>query len=531
MTAGDTSQLGELAAEHVRGAAFEAAGELGQRHVRRMGDEEVDVIALAGELDQLAVERVEHPSRSVLPPRQHGCGERLPSVLHAEQEMQVQQVDAMSAVARDGSDQGIVAGRRYRLQLTRAQERQAGRIAGCCRAVWNAALEQRRVAWRMSGRRVWALEQMAELPDLKRGEGLGWLREDGIAQSLQQTLRDLDVAYRRYFAGLSERPRFKRKGRGESFRLPQGRDLAVHKLNRRWAEVRIPKLGWCRFRLARPLGGQIRHATVSRDALGWHISFCVALDQEPAERNGGPAVGVDRGIAATVALSTGELRRCLDLRVGQADRLRRLRRKAGRQETARRHRANDQRRRSARAQRTLDAIARVCARETRIRNDFLHKLSTELATWHSLIAIENLQVKNMTRSAKGTLAQPGTGVAQKRGLNRSILAQGWGELHRQLAYKTGWYGSRLAVVPAACTSQTCSACGAVDARSRESQARFRCVACGHIENADVNAARVILARAADGHEDGGRIRPLLRGEPSRREPGPRTANHPAERAA
>jgi IS605 OrfB family transposase len=107
-----------------------------------------------------------------------------------------------------------------------------------------------------------------------------------------------------------------------------------------------------------------------------------------------------------------------------------------------------------------------CARETRIRNDFVHKLSIELANSHGLIVVEDLWIKNMTRSAKGTLAEPGVNVAQKRRLNRSILAQGWGELHRQLAYKTGWYGSELAVVPASYTSQTCSACGVVDARSR-----------------------------------------------------------------
>lgn len=108
-----------------------------------------------------------------------------------------------------------------------------------------------------------------------------WVGDDAIAQSLQQTLRGLDVAYRRYLAGLSDRPRFKSKRHGDSFRLPQGRDLPVRKLNRRWAEVRIPKLGWCRFRLSRPVAGEVRHAIVSRDALGWHVSFCVTLEQKP----------------------------------------------------------------------------------------------------------------------------------------------------------------------------------------------------------------------------------------------------------
>ena len=161
----------------------------------------------------------------------------------------------------------------------------------------------------------------------------------------------------------------------------------------------------------------------------------------------------------------------------------------------------------------------------------MHKLSSELAASHGLIVIEDLRVRNMTRSAKGTLAEPGVNVNPKTGLNRSILAQGWGELRRHLQYKTVWYGSQLAEVPAQHSSQTCSACGVVHAESRESQARFRCIACGHAEHADVNAARVILARAPQGQEDGGRTWPLQRGEPSRRWPGPRTANHPAEKAA
>ena len=443
----------------------------------------------------------------------------------------MQQVDAVRAEGGSGSHPAILAGRRYRLYLTPAQDEKATRVAGCCRAVYNAALEQRELAWRMRRQAVWGVQQMAELPELKRSDGFEWLAEDGIAQSLQQTLRDLDVAYRRWLRGEGGRPRFKRKAAGESFRLPQGRNLPIRKLNRRWAEVRLPKLGWCRFRLTRPIGGEIRHATVTRDPLGWHVSFCVALNQQPARANGGPPVGVDRGVATTVALSTGELHSCPTLRGGQAERLRKLCRKAGRQETLRRRRPNQQRRRSKRHQRTLDQLAGLRAREARIRYGWLHKLSTELATSHGMIAIEDLRVRNMTRSAKGTLAEPGVKVNAKTGLNRSVLAQGWGELRRQLQYKTVWYGSQLAEVPAQHSSQTCSACGVVHAESRESQARFLCIACGHAEHADVNAARVILARAAQGHEDGGRTWPLQRGEPSRRWPGLRTANHPAGKAA
>ena len=347
----------------------------------------------------------------------------------------------------------------------------------------------------MSRRGVWGTEQMAELPKLKREPGFEWLASDAVAQSLQQTLRDLDDAYRRWLAGKAARPRFKAKGRDESFRLPQGRDLKPRRLSRRWAEVRVPKLGWCRFRLTRPLGGQIRHATISRDALGWHISFCVALEQTRAEPNGGAAVGVDRGVAATVALSDGELHHCPGLPAGEAERLRRLSRKAGRQETARRRRPRDQRRRSRRHQQTLNRIGRLRGRVARIRHDFLHKLSTNLAESHGLVAVEELSITRMTRSATGTAARPGVNVRQKAALNRAILAQGWGEFERHLAYKADWYGSRVVKVSAQHSSQTCSACGTVHAESRESQARFRCVTCGHTEHADVNAARVILGRA------------------------------------
>jgi putative transposase len=106
-------------------------------------------------------------------------------------------------------------------------------------------------------------------------------------------------------------------------------------------------------------------------------------------------------------------------------------------------------------------------------------------------------VKAMTASARGTVEQPGSNVRQKAGLNREILERGWGELHRQLAYKAVWYGSQLVQVPAAYSSQTCSACGVIDSRARESQARYACRACGHTQNADINAARVILQRALD----------------------------------
>lgn len=380
---------------------------------------------------------------------------------------------------------------RYRLYPSAGQAAALERWAGCARAIYNAGLEQRRVAYRSSGVSLGYSQQSTGLDDLKRA--LPWLAEPH-SDVLQQALHDLDRGYRNFFEGRAGYPRFRRKGRRESFRI-QNRErgaIRVRRLNRRWGEVAIPKLGPARFRCSRKPLGEIKHLTVTRDALGWHVSLCCEHEaREPASHEG-PALAIDRGVTATVALSTGELRSCPGLPPGQAERLRRLARKAGRQETARRRGPNDQRTRSRRHERTLDALAQLRARETRIRKDFLHKLSTDLAKSHGVVVIEDLRVTGMTRSAKGTVEQPGVNVAQKRGLNRAILAQGWGELARMLDYKLAARDGVLVKVPAPYTSQACSQCGAVDRASRRG-ARFSCTACGHSAHADVNAARNILA--------------------------------------
>jgi transposase len=388
------------------------------------------------------------------------------------------------------SQRTIVARRRYRLVPSPEQEARLISWAGALRALWNAALEQRHMAWRGCGHSVGLVAQCRDLTDA-RAE-LPWLA-DLPAQVAQQTLRDLDRAFARFFAGLARHPRWRSRRRQMGLRFPQG--VRVRKVNRRWGEVKLLKLGWCRFRLTRELDGEVRHATVRRDALGWHVTFCVATSDAPREPNGGAPIGIDRGVVATVATSDGQIESAPRLRRGQAERLRRLRRRAGRQETARGRRSSAQRRRSHRHQRALDQIAKLMAREARIRSNFLHNVSIRISSSRGLVAVERLDLAAMTRSAKGTVAQPGTHVRAKAGLNRAILERGWGQLRRHLRYKCHWYGSQLIEVPAAHTSLTCSICATTCAESRESQARFSCRACGHRDNADVNAARVILAWA------------------------------------
>lgn len=340
-----------------------------------------------------------------------------------------------------------------------------------------------------------SVEQCAQLTQA-RAE-LPWLA-DLPAQSAQQVLRQLDRAYE-YWWDLQHPagpPRFQKRRNRLAVPFP-GQAVAVRKRNRRWAEVRLPKVGWMRLRLSRPIGGIVRNATVGRDGLGWHISFGVAIDAEPVASNGLPGCGVDFGVACSAYVSDESSPRLLPptLTVGEQRRLLGLERRKARQvHWAKRHNRG---RYSHRLRRTIARIARLKARQARRRLDFTHKLTTDLAKSHGWVGIEDLRVNGMTRSAKATAPAPGRGVAAKAGLNRGILDNAPYERRRQLAYKAPRFGSELRVVPAPGTSQTCSACGHRDPGSRPGCGRvFACTACGHHAHADLNAARNIERMAA-----------------------------------
>jgi transposase len=210
----------------------------------------------------------------------------------------------------------------------------------------------------------------------------------------------------------------------------------------------------------------------------WHIAFAAIPEpiQAPGNREG---VGVDRGVAVSAALSTGELLRVPGLTVPERKRLRRLERKLARG-----------RRGSERRTQVRLAAARLRARETDRLKDWVEKTSTDLARRFDVIKVEDLKIRSMTRSAKGTRDHPGRNVRAKSGLNRSIMRSGWGRLVGRLENKAP---GRVEKIKPHHTSQRCSACGHVDGKSRESQAVFRCTACRYTCNADVNAARNIAA--------------------------------------
>jgi putative transposase len=245
----------------------------------------------------------------------------------------------------------------------------------------------------------------------------------------------------------------------------------------------------------------------------WHIAFA-AIPEPIAGPGTGEVVGIDRGAAVSAALSTGEMLSTPRLSPGRRRRLLNLQRKLARAQRGSRRRAQ-----------VKLAIARVKARETDARKDWCEKLSTGLARRFDVIRVEDLKIKGMTRSAKGTLAQPGRNVRQKAGLNRSILESGWGLLVTRLEQKAP---GRVQKINPAYTSQTCSACGTRDREARESQACLRCWSCGHAENADVNAAKNIAA----GHAVTARGGPPQPGRPQNREPrSPSNLKSPSFRTA
>ena len=370
----------------------------------------------------------------------------------------------------------IARGFRFKLEPLPEQEALFRQFAGVCRLVYNLGLEQK-ATWGRKHR----LGYVAQAADLTRLRSeFDWVRAVYVSCQ-QQALRDLDRAFQNFFAGRASFPRPRKRGVDDSFRFP-GREVAVKPLNAKWSAVRLPKIGWVKFRDTRPIPGDLKNATVSLDALGWHVAFTCEINHEAAAPSP-DVVGIDRGVATTLALSTGEM---LTL-PASLERIEVAKRKAQRVVARRKRGSNRRRRAQAR-------VARLQARQARIRRDFHHRVALDIAKRFGVAVLEDLNTRGMTASAKGTIAEPGQNVRQKAGLNRVILNAGWHQFATILTYKMEERGGQVVSVPARFTSQTCAACGVVDARSRESQARFTCISCGHTDHADRNAAINIRRR-------------------------------------
>jgi putative transposase len=374
-------------------------------------------------------------------------------------------------------------GYRFRLNPIPAEEARLRQFLGCSRFVWNAIVAENESRHEQGD--PLPLNHGAFCARLKVLKARHPFLREVHSQPLQQTLRDLAGAYQRAFDPklAAQPPTFKKKASAQGIRFPQG-----FKVERNG--VYLPKIGWVAFRVSkrtakRSLEGEVKNVTVRLEAGGWYVSFQTEREvADPVHQNAGASVGVDLGVARFAALSDGTFFDGANAFKQHELRLARLQRRLARKV-----------RFSANWRKAKARITRLHSRIANIRKDQLHKASAAISKNHAIVVLEDLRIINMTASAKGTIEAPGTSVAQKRGLNRRILDQGWGEFRRQLGYKLAWRGGILLLVDPRNTSRTCSACGRVSADNRRTQSVFVCTACGYASNADSNAANNILGRA------------------------------------
>ena len=314
-------------------------------------------------------------------------------------------------------------------------------------------------------------ELCKSLTGWKKDEETVWLA-GAQSQTLQQKLKFLDQALKEAFDKKNPKrfPRFKKKGKDtDSFRYPQGFKLDENR-------VFLPKIGWVRFIKSREIEGTPRNITVSRRGDHWYVSIQTEWEIPEPSHPSDSAVGIDLGIARFATMSDGSFLKPLNsfkkLEKKLANEQRKLARKV---------------KYSANWQKQKKKITRLHIRIADTRNDYLHKSSTTISKNHAIVYVEDLKIRNMSRSAVGTTEVPGKNIRAKSGLNRSILDQGWFEFRRQLEYKLAWSGGWLVKVPPQNTSRTCPDCGCIAKENRKTQAQFRCVECGFEEHADLVA--------------------------------------------
>jgi putative transposase len=348
------------------------------------------------------------------------------------------------------------------------------RFAGSCRFVFNKALALQKERHEQGEKKLGYAALCKRLTEWKAQPETPWL-SDTPSQALQQALKNLERAYKNFFAKRADFPRFKKKGQSDSFRYPQG--FRLDQPNNR---IFLPKLGWIGYRNSRGVPGVVKNVTVSQSGGKWFVSVQTERQVEQSIPQGS-AVGIDMGVARFATLSDGSYFAPLNSFRRQETALRKAQQAMSRKQ-----------RFSSNWRRAKARIQRIHARIGNARRDYLHKATTAISQNHAMVCIEDLQVRNMSKSAKGNVENPGRNVRAKSGLNKAILNQGWFEFRRQLDYKLAWNGGYLIAIPPRNTSRTCPCCSHVSADNRQTQARFECVECGLTENADVVGAINIL---------------------------------------
>ena len=398
---------------------------------------------------------------------------------------------------------------KFRLEPNAEQEVILNNLVGSARFVWNQVLA---VSFEMFAKNEFinATNLVNKIMDIKANPEFAFLKTSSNAVSLQQKIRDLASAWSRFFdpkvhARLKENkkkpkkpkffkladgteiqlrplmPRFKRKSDGrDSIRLVQFDKYCRVEGNR----VKLPNgVGFVKFRKSQDILGIIKNVTISKKSGHWYVSF--GTERELAQNPIHPsktAVGIDLGVAKLIATSDGQVIKPKNSFKANQIKLAALQRQLSRKVLF----SQNWKKHNRKIQKLHHHIANI-------RHDYLHKITTTISKNHAMIACEDLKVANMSKSASGSMEKKGKNVKAKSGLNKSILDQGWGMMVNMLEYKQQWQGGLLIKVNPRYTSQTCFECKHVAKENRRTQAKFECVECGYIANADVNAARNILA--------------------------------------
>jgi len=439
------------------------------------------MIVLAVELRQFGFEVGANPGEDGAQVIEDFLGEHITAIFGDEDQVYMHQENAVSTVSnavvfahRPKYNAGMqrLQAFKYELIPSGEQRRDLCRFAGACRFVFNKALALQKENHQSGGSFIGYVSMAKRLTEWRNGTQTPWLKEAPV-HPLQHALKDLERAYKNFFAGRSDFPRFKKKGRGDSFRYPDSQQIKLDQANSR---LFLPKLGWLRYRNSRDVLGTVKNVTVSQSCGKWFVSIQTEREVAQGVRQGS-VVGIDMGVARFATLSDGTYYEPL----GSFKRHEAALRKAQQAMSRKRKFSNNWRKARARVQ-------RIHARIAHARGDYLHKTSTAISQNHAMVCIEDLRVRNMSRSAAGSTEKPGTQVRAKSGLNKAILDQGWFEFRRQLDYKLAWNGGVLIAVAPQNTSRTCPCCDHVSADNRKSQALFLCVNCGFEANADVVAA-------------------------------------------
>jgi putative transposase len=349
----------------------------------------------------------------------------------------------------------------YRLYPTQKQSKALEQLLMAGSRLYNAGLEHRLICWRQCRKPIWYLDQAADLTAIRTEHpDIGLLN----FSACQQVLRRLDRVYREFVKGKRGRPRFKPLERFRSLEFRFGDGSGLTKTGR----LRIQNAGEIRIRWHRrlPEGSHIKDLVLTHHRDGkWFVTFRFEVSPPTPPAHTGPAVGIDVGLESFATLSTGE----------KIENPRWYRKsEQGLQEAQRRYSQHT-------SQRNRRRVSRLHAKAQRQRKDFLHKLSHRMTQEFSLVAVENLNIKEMTSNGES-------------GLNKSIHDAGWGEFRQMLRYKVERTGSKLVEVNPAYTSQACASCGQLVPKILSLRVHD-CPHCGFCCDRDLNAALVILSKA------------------------------------